>query len=134
MAASNLPLTQASSATHHSRSEQYGTNGGDGKPIIAQVVAAAEHVRVYDGIQSLVLTGSSQTITPQGSATHATIYAEGATANDVARYWEDGSTPTASVGKRLKDHEEISCSSLSTFKAINQTGTVTLRISYYHYA
>lgn len=133
MAASNLPLTQAAVPTHHNRSEKYGT-AGDGKDIIAQVVAAAEHVRVYDGIQSLVLTGTSQSLTPQGVATHCTIYAEGATSSDFARYWEDGSTPTSSVGKRLKDHEEIACSSPTTFKAINGSGTVTLRISYYHYA
>lgn len=133
MTASNLALTQASVATHHSRSEQFGT-AGDTKPIIAQVIVAAEHVRIYDGIQSLVLTGTAQAITPAGVATHATIYAEGATTDDYARYWENGTNPTSSVGKKLKDHEEIACAAVGTFKAINGVGTVTLRISYYHYA
>ena len=42
-----------------------------------------------------------------GGETHALIYAQGAADTDVARYWEGGAAPTSSVGKRLKDHEEI---------------------------
>lgn len=134
MAAENLQLVEASVPTHHSRSEQYGTDGG--LPVIAQVVVASEHVRIYDGHESLTLTGTSQGFADKPAAsTHATIYAEGATANDYARYWEDtvDAAPTSSVGK-LKDHEEIASASPSTFRALNGSGTVTLRISYYHYA
>jgi hypothetical protein len=130
--ASDFDVVAGTNPSHHIRNEQTGT-GGDGKPIIAQVVLAGEHKRVFDGIQSLVLTGTAQNLTVPTGATHAMIYAEGATVNDLARYWH-GSTPTASAGKRLKDHEEIATASPSTFSAINSVGTVTLRVEYYHYA
>ena len=53
----------------------------------------------------------------------------------IARYLEGNTAPTASTGKRLKDHEEIQVSSLSTFHAIIGAGTtIVLRIFYYHYA
>jgi hypothetical protein len=134
MAANNLQLVEATTPTHVSRSEQWGTESGT--PIIAQVVAAAELYRVYDGHESLTLTGTSQALADKPAAsTHATIYAEGATVDDYARYWEDtvDAAPTASVGKKLKDHEEMACASPTTFRALNGSGTVTLRVSYYHY-
>lgn len=99
-----------------------------------QLVAAGEHVRVFDGVQSLTLTSSSQTLTVPGSATHALIYSEGAASTDCARYWQDGTAPTASVGKRLFDDQEMGCASPSTFKAIIGAGSPILRIEYYHYA
>ena len=82
----------------------------------------------------MTLTGSSQALTVPGGETHALIYAQGAADTDVARYWEGGAAPTSSVGKRLKDHEEVVTATPSTFHAINESGTITLRIEYYHYA
>jgi hypothetical protein len=134
MAASNLPVTDASVASRHIRGEKYGT-AGDTKDIVAQVVAAAEHVRVFDGVQSLTLSSTSQTLTVPSNATHCLIYNEAtAPATDFARYWQDGTAPTSSVGKKLKDHEEIACASPSTFKAINGVGGNVLRVEFYHYA
>jgi hypothetical protein len=92
-----------------------------------------EHVRVYDGVQTLVLSGTSQNLTVPSGATHALIYAEGATVNDFARYWH-GTTPTSSIGKKLKDHEELSSAQPSQFRSLNGSGTVTLRVEFYHYA
>jgi hypothetical protein len=89
--------------------------------------------RIYDGVQSLLLTGTAQNLTVPSQSTHALIYAEGATANDYARYWHV-STPTATVAKKLKDHEELSSAQPSVFRALNGSGTVTLRVEYYHYA
>lgn len=131
MAASNLPIVQAGVPSHHVRNEKTGV-AGDGKDILAQVVLAGVHRRAYLGTQSLTLTGSAQTLTvPAGTpATLADIYAEGATVNDYARYWH-GSTPTASVGKKLKDDQELQSADPSSFSAINGSGTVTLRIEYY---
>jgi hypothetical protein len=132
MAASNLGVVQAGVPDHFIRNEKTGTAGG-GQDIVAQVVLAGVHKRVYVGTQSLVLTGAAQSLTvPAGTpATFADIYAEGATANDYARYWHGGSVPTASVGKKLKDDNEIQSADPSTFQAINGSGTVTLRIEYY---
>jgi len=102
---------------------------------LLQEALAGEDVRVFDGVQSLPLTNAALSLTVPGSATHALIYAEGDTVDAVARYWQHGAaTPTASVGKRLKDHEEMGCASPGTFKAINEIGVITLRIEYYHYA
>lgn len=131
MTASNLPITQASLPTHHSRSEQTGTHS-DGKPIVAQVMLAGVHKRTYLGVQSLVLTGTAQTLTvPAGTpATFADIYADGASSSDFARYWH-GATPTASVGKKLSTDQELQSVDPSSFSAILGAGTVTLRIEYY---
>jgi len=128
MADNDLTVVAADGTTKTLRSKDAGSG------VQAQVVTAGEHVRVFDGVESLTLTGTSQALTVPGGATHALIYAEGAADTDVARYWQDGTAPTSSVGKRLKDHEEIACASPSTFHAINETGTVTLRVEYYHYA
>jgi|KBSMisStaDraftv2_1062788.scaffolds.fasta_scaffold422717_2 hypothetical protein len=111
---------------------------GSGGALQGQVVVVAEHVRVYDGVTSIALTATAAglgTIPP--AATHALIYAEGAAATDYCRYWQDSSTnPTPTSGKRLKDHEEMSCASPSVFKAINGSGSgaITLRVEFYHYA
>jgi hypothetical protein len=80
-----------------------------------------------------LLTGSSQSLTLPSGATHALIYAEGATVNDFARYWHV-TTPSSTVGKKLKDHEELSTAQPAQFRALNGSGTVTLRVEYYHYA
>jgi len=100
----------------------------------AQIVFAGEHVRVFDGVQSLTLTGSALTLTVPGSATHCLVFCDGAADTDYARYWQDGTSPTASVGKKLMSGEELPCASPSTFKAIIGAGSPVLRVEYYHYA
>ena len=128
MADDQLTIVRADGTTETLRSTDVGSG------VQAQVVLAGEHVRTFDGVQSLDLTGSSQALTVPSGATHAAIYCEGSSTTDYARYWEDGTAPTSSVGKKLKDHEEIENASPATFHAIVGSGTLTLRISYYHYA
>lgn len=99
----------------------------------AHVMFAGEHIRVFDGVQSIADTTSSQSLTVAGSGTHALIYCEGASSTDYVRYWQDGTAPSSSVGKKLKDHEEIACASPANFKFIRSSGTCTLRVEYYHY-
>jgi hypothetical protein len=105
-----------------------------GSGIQAQVTMAGEHTRVYDGVQTLTLTTTAQSLTVPGSATHATIYCEGASGTDFARYWH-GTAPTATAGKKLKDHEEIASASPASFQAIIGTGggSPKLLVEYYHY-
>jgi hypothetical protein len=125
--ADNAPYTPGAGRTMRTR---------DKSGIDIQVVAAGAHKRTYKGQQNLVLSGTSQALTVPAGAEFADIYGEGATANDVARYWHTGgggADPTATVGKKLKDHEEISTADPATFEAINSTGTTTLRIEYYAY-
>lgn len=105
-----------------------------GSGVQAEIVLAGAHVRTYDGIQSLSLSGSSQSLTVPGSSTHAEIIAESATSTDYARFWPDGTAPTASVGMQLAPGQAYDCASPSTFKVIVGAGTLTLRIAYYHYA
>lgn len=132
MAASDVGVTDAGVPTRQIRSEKTGTGVG-GIDAVAQVVLAGVHKRVYVGVQTLVLTGASQSLTvPAGiPAVFADIYAQGATATDYARYWHGGTTPTATTGKKLGDNTEIQSVDPSTFKAINGSGTVTLIIEYY---
>lgn len=95
---------------------------------------AGEHTRTYDGVQSLVLSGSSASLTVPAASTHAFVVAEGGTANDYCRTWHSGATPTASVGIKLFDGQSFSTADPRTLKAIVGSGAVTLRIEYYHYA
>jgi hypothetical protein len=102
--------------------------------ILFPVVLAGTHVRTYVGTQNLTLTASAQTLTVPSGATHADIYAEGASTSDRCRYWHGGTVPTSSVGNRLGDHELISTADPATFRAINSVGNITLRVEYYKYA
>lgn len=132
MTASNLPVVQAGTPSHHVRNEKTGIDGVTGKDIIAQVVLAGVHKRTYLGVQSLVLTGTAQGLTiPAGTpAALADIYNEGGTATDYARYWH-GATPTSAVGKRLYNDQELQSPSPVDFQAIVGGGTSTLRIEYW---
>lgn len=133
MAASNLRVTEAGVPTHHIRNEKTGTDGTTGKDILAQVVLAGVHKRTYLGVQSLTLTGSAQTLTvPAGTpATFADIYCEGGGATDFGRYWHGGVTPTAAVGKRLYNDQELQSADPGSFSAIVGSGTPILRVEYY---
>lgn len=102
--------------------------------IIFPVVLAGAHVRTYLGTQSLTLTSTAQTLTVPAGATLADVYCEGASTSDYARFWHGGTVPTGSVGVKLKDHEVIATADPATFRAINGSGTCTLRIEYYAYA
>lgn len=99
------------------------------------VMFAGEHVRVFDGSASYNDSTSSQSLTSiPAQATHALIYNEGASTADFVRYWQTGTAPSSTVGKRLKDHEEMACASPSNFRFIRGSGTNTLRVEFYHYA
>lgn len=108
----------------------------DNSGILSPIVAAGEHVRIFDGIQSIASSGSSQALTPASGSTHALIYCEGAADTDFVRYWQDGTAPSATVGKKLKDHEEMACAAPASFHFITGSGSgaCTLRMEYYHYA
>lgn len=95
-------------------------------------VLAGAKQRTYKGVQSLVLTSTAQSLTVPGGATHADIYMEGGDPAHYCRFWH-GTAPTSTVGKKLKDHEEIVSSSPATFQAILSSGTSTLRVEYYAY-
>jgi hypothetical protein len=97
------------------------------------VLLVGAHVRTYVGVQTLVLTSSSQALTVPALAEFADIYCEGSSSLAVARFWHNGQVPTSSAGIRLKDHEVIQSADPSTFRAINETGTCTLRVEYYRY-
>lgn len=132
MAASNLPIVQSTVPSHLVRNEKTGTAGG-GQDIIAQVVLAGIQKRTYLGTQVLNLSGTSQSLTvPAGvPAALADIYCEGAGTSDYARYWHGGSVPTASAGKKLKDHEELQSADPGTFQSIIGTGSPKLVVEYY---
>lgn len=71
---------------------------------------------------------SLSTFLPSG-ATHAEIAVDGAN----IRWWDDGKTPTASEGKPLSSGNYLWVEAPSTFKAIAQSGSATVTISWYKY-
>ncbi len=98
-----------------------------------------QHVRVYDGVQSITLSSVSQSLTVPANATFADITCESTSpTTDYCRFWPDGTVPTASVGHKLgpgtAEGAFWESAAPSTFKAINSAGSCTLRISYFHYA
>lgn len=97
------------------------------------ILRVGAHVRTYKGVQSIAATASSQLLTVPSGATHCDIYAEGGSSSDFVRYWHGSTSPTASAGKKLKDHEEIASSSPANFRFIASSGSVTLRVEYYSY-
>jgi len=101
--------------------------------IKSPVVLVGAHKRVYDGTQTLSLSGSSQALTVPGGATHADVYCAGTASTDFARYWH-GSTPTASVGVKLKDGELLETAAPASLNVIIGSGSPVLSIEYYHYA
>lgn len=103
--------------------------GGNQLPVL--LVGA--HVRVYDGVQSLAVTGTAQTLTVPGGATHADVVCEGSASTDYLRYWH-GSAPTSGIGVKLKDGELLETAAPSSLQVITGSGTLTCRVEYYHYA
>lgn len=97
------------------------------------VIVVGAHQRTYKGVQSLALTGTAATLTVPEGATHADIYCEGAASTDYCRYWHGSTDPTTSVGVKLKEHEQIATASPSNFRAIEVSGSITLRVEYYAY-
>jgi len=90
--------------------------------------------RVYDGVQTLTLTGTAQTLTVPSTATHADVYCAGGASTDFARYWHGGTAPTASVGMKLKDGELLETGDPDSLKAIIGSGSPVLSAEFYHYA
>lgn len=121
-------------ANYSRQSETFRSTGAGsaGSPFVP-VVAVGEHQRSYLGVQSLTLSASAQSLTVPSGATHAEIYCEGASTSDYCRFWPDGTNPTSSAGMKLKDDYTYPCASPSTFRAINSSGSCTLRVGYYQY-
>jgi hypothetical protein len=102
--------------------------------LMMMLVLAGEHVRVYDGVESLTVGSGVSSLTVPSGATHAEIYLETATAGGAVRYWH-GTNPSVSVGIRLYDNEQIGSAQPSQFRVTNGGATgPTLRVNYYHYA
>ena len=122
-------------ANYTRQNEVFGSKGAgsSGDPYIPDVLVGAK-TRTYDGVQSLTVTTSSQSLTVPGSATHAEIVCEGASTSDYVRFWPHATAPTSSVGMKLFDGQVYDCAAPSSFRVINGSGTNTLRIAYYHYA
>ena len=130
MADDQLTVLAADGSTQRLRSR--GQGGSPDKQ--AQLVEVYASVRVYDGTASQTLTATAAALPSiPANARFADVYCEGAASTDYARYWETG-TPTAAVGKKLKDDAEINVASLASFRAIIGAGAPVLRIAYWHYA
>lgn len=106
--------------------------------LLAPIVFAGEHVRSYDGIETISIGASVSTLTVPSGATHADVYLDTTAAtmdsSSYVRYWH-GTNPSSSVGVRLFHNEQFSTAQPSQLRVTNGSGTgATLRVNYYHYA
>ena len=87
------------------------------------------------GEQTIVASGTAQSLTPTAGATKALIQVESAVATATIRYWESGTVPTSTVGFQQLNgaHIEITTAeNIRNFKFIQGVaGAIQLNITYY---
>jgi hypothetical protein len=87
------------------------------------------------GNQTVSATGSAQSLTPTSEANRALIQFESAVTTATIRYWEDGSTPTSTVGFYQSNGaiiELTTAENIRKFKFIQgAAGAIQLNITYY---
>jgi hypothetical protein len=105
--------------------------------LLQKIIQLLQENSVAIGKQELTLVnGTAVGLTiPIGGAKSALIQVESTeTTNPVVRFWEDGSTPTASSGMfRLNGDflDVITAANLSQFRVIGIAGTTKLQITFY---
>jgi hypothetical protein len=87
------------------------------------------------GKETLTVGATASSLTIPTGATSAIIQVQSTVATTAIRYWEDGSTPTATIGMS-QGHgaviEITTSENLRNFKVIKETaGTTQLNITYY---
>ena len=87
------------------------------------------------GNQTIVASGTAQSLTPTTGATKALIQVESAVATASIRYWEDGTAPTSSVGMLHLNGSVIeltTAENIRNFKFIQSVaGSIQLNITFY---
>jgi hypothetical protein len=88
------------------------------------------------GKQTLTISGTSQSLTPPTGATYARFQVESTNTIDAIRYYEDGSTPTSTLGWVQGNTfvmELTTSENIRNFKVIAGAGggTTILNITYY---
>lgn len=82
------------------------------------------------GIEALSpATGSDTVLSPPAGATHALATVDGG----AIRYWENGQSPSSTVGLYVPDGGVIEFTSLANVKIRAATGTPKLHVSYRRY-
>ena len=87
---------------------------------------------VLSGNQTLTLsTGSDTSLTVPTGATHALLTVD--TGGGDARYWEDGSSPSASAGLLVPAGGAAELTTLASVKLRSTSGSVAVNVSYRKY-
>ena len=101
---------------------------------LAKILQALTNSKSAIGKQTLTISGTAQSLTPTSEATSALIQFESAVTTATARYWEDGSVPTSSVGFYQGPGAVIeltSAENIRNFKVIQGVaGAIQLNITY----
>jgi hypothetical protein len=87
---------------------------------------------VLTGNQTLsVGTGSDTNLTVPSGATHALMTVD--TGGGNIRFWEDGSSPSATAGLLVEAGNAVEFTNLANLKMRATTGTVAVKVSYRKY-
>jgi hypothetical protein len=122
--------------------DNLGVSPGSGASLRTKELAAGVHAQVValltmiptilTGNQTLsVATGADTTLTVPTGATHALMTVD--TGGGDIRYWEDGSSPSASAGLLVPAGGAAELTNLGNVKLRATTGTVAINVSYRKY-
>ncbi len=102
---------------------------------LTKILQALITERNASGNQTIVASGTAQSLTPTSGANRALIQFESAITTATVRYWEDGSVPTSTVGFYQGNGAVIeltTAENIRNFKFIQGIiGAIQLNITYY---
>jgi len=102
---------------------------------LTKILQVLDNEKNAIGKQTIVASGTAQSLTPTSGARSAIIQVESAVATASIRYWEDGSVPTSAVGMLHLNGSVIeltTAENIKNFKFIQSVaGAIQLNITYY---
>ena len=109
--------------------------GNQSKSYLEKLVRQGANSPVCIGHETLVVSGTSQSLVGNANAIDAIIQVQSTVSTTAIRYWEDGTVPTASTGFSQGNGAVMELSNqqnIVNFKVIKETaGTTQIVVHYY---
>ena len=109
--------------------------GNQSKSYLEKIARQGANSPVCIGHETLVVSGTAQSLVGNANATDAIIQIQSTVATTAVRYWEDGTAPTSSAGFSQGNGAVIELTNqqnIVNFKIIKETaGTTSIVVSYY---
>ncbi len=109
--------------------------GNQSKSYLEKLVRQGNNSYTCIGHETLVITGTAQSLVGNVNATNAIIQVQSTVSTTAIRYWEDGTVPTSSTGFSQGNGAVMELSNqqnIVNFKAIKETaGTTQIVVHYY---